>query len=63
MARTLVATAAVQIVVGLIALAWGKGIEAIAFGAFLSVLWLLSAWLFRKASQNQPLVGAARTTG
>jgi hypothetical protein len=49
MARTMVATAVVQMLVGLIALVGRMGIEAIAFGSLLSVLWLLSAWLFRKA--------------
>ena len=62
MARAMVMTAAAQILVGLVALVWGKGIEAIAFGAFLCTLWLASAWLFRQAAQDQHSVGAARTT-
>lgn len=49
MSRTMVATAAVQMLIGVIALVGRMGIEALAFGSFLSVLWLLSAWLFRKA--------------
>jgi hypothetical protein len=52
MVRTLIATAVVQILVGVIALIWGKGIEAIAFGTFLSVLWLASAGLFQKSAQS-----------
>jgi hypothetical protein len=49
MARSLVATAAVQLLVGVIALVGGMGYEAIAFGGFLAGLWLLSAWLFTKS--------------
>lgn len=55
MARTLVATAGVQILVGVIALALGKGIEALGFGMFLSVLWLSSAWLFRHSRSGAAL--------
>lgn len=52
MALALFAVAVVQILVGIIALIWGKGMEALAFGAFLSALWLSSAWLFRRAARG-----------
>lgn len=52
MAVTLVAVTVVQLLVGVIALLQGKGIEAIAFGVFLSALWLASAALFRQAARD-----------
>ena len=58
MARTMVATAAVQMLIGVIALVGGMGVEAIALGTFLSALWLLSAWLFRKAARRSAMQGA-----
>ncbi len=53
MARTLVATAVAQLLVGAIALLGRMGYEAIAFGGFLAGLWLLSAWLFRNAARDR----------
>jgi hypothetical protein len=53
MARTLVATAAAQMLVGVIALVGRMGYEAIAIGSFLAAMWLLSAWLFRKAAGDR----------
>ena len=59
MARTLVATAVAQVLVGVIALVGSMGYEAIAFGGFLAALWLLSAWLFR----NSRRASSYRVTG
>jgi hypothetical protein len=66
MARALAATALVQALVGVIALAAGFGStapnfpEAIVFlTRFFAGLWLISAWLFRKAAREQTSVGAA----
>lgn len=53
MARSLVASAAAQLSVGAIALLAGLGYEAIAFGGLLAGLWLLSAWLFRRAARSE----------
>ena len=58
MARTLVATAGVQVLVGVIALAGRMGYEAIAVGSVLAVLWLLSAWLFRQAAGDRKSLAA-----
>lgn len=66
MARALSATAFAQVLVGVIALAAGFGStapsfpEAIVFlTAFFAALWLISAWLFRKAAGEQTPAGAA----
>lgn len=66
MARALSATALAQALVGAIALAAGLGStapsfpEAIVFlTGFFAALWLLSAWLFRKAAREQTPAGAA----
>jgi hypothetical protein len=66
MARALSATALAQALAGVIALAAGLGStapsfpEAIVFlTGFFAALWLLSAWLFRKAMGEQTAVGAA----
>jgi hypothetical protein len=65
MARALVATALAQALVGVIALVAGFGStapsfpEAIVFlTGFFAALWLLSAWLFRKAAREQVPAGA-----
>lgn len=52
MARALVATAIAQALVGLIALVAGWGFVLILTAGFVA-LWLLSAWLFRKAGREQ----------
>lgn len=54
MARTLVATAAIQLLVGVIALVGRMGYEAIAFGSLLAALWLLSARLFTESARRAP---------
>ena len=66
MARALVATALAQALVGVIALIAGLGStapsfpEAIVFlTGFFAALWLISAWLFRKATREQTPAGAA----
>jgi hypothetical protein len=66
MARALAATALAQALVGVIALIAGFGStaeswpEAIVFlTGFFAALWLVSAWLFRKAAREQTSVGAA----
>jgi len=53
MARALVATAIAQALVAGIALVAGWGSAVILTGGFVA-LWLLSAWLFRKAHVAQP---------
>ena len=57
MARVLAAMAAAQVVVGGLALAggWGRDstnwpLDILGLTAFFVVLWLLSAWLFRRAA-------------
>lgn len=60
MARSLVATAVVQLLVGVIARLGQMGHAALAFGGFLAALWLLSAWLFRKAAGDRKSPGALR---
>lgn len=66
MARALVATAVAQGLVGVIALAagWGAGSEnwpqpIVVLSGVFAALWLLSAWLFRKAARNRTAAGAA----
>jgi hypothetical protein len=51
MARALVATALAQMLVAVIALIAGLG-SAGPITAFFTALWLLSAWLFRKAARE-----------
>jgi hypothetical protein len=59
MARVLVATALAQALAAAIALAAGLGLpgsgplEIAALNGFFAALWLLSAWLFRKAAREQ----------
>lgn len=52
MARALLATALAQVLLGLIALLAGTANALAATGLFVA-LWLLSAWLFRRAAQAQ----------
>ena len=69
MARALAATALVQALVGVIAMIAGLGStganwpEAIVvLTGFFAALWLISAWLFRKAAREQVPMGAAPPT-
>jgi hypothetical protein len=65
MARALVATALAQAAVAVIALIAGLGdpasgpLELSVLNGFFLALWLMSAWLFRKAAREQGPVGAA----
>jgi hypothetical protein len=65
MARALVATALAQALVAAIALVAGLGapgsgpLEIVALNGFFAALWLISAWLFRKAAREQTSAGAA----
>jgi hypothetical protein len=66
MARALAATALAQALVGVIALAAGLGSTAPSFPqaivvltGFFAALWLISAWLFRKAARDQVPAGVA----
>jgi len=63
MSRALFATAVAQALVGAIALGAGLGATAPSFPdaiiyltAFFAAMWLLSAWLFRKAAREQAAV-------
>ena len=65
MTRALAATELAQALVGAIALAAGLGAtapsfpEAIVFlTGFFAGLWLISAWLFRKAARERTTAGA-----
>jgi hypothetical protein len=57
MARALVATALAQLLVAVVALIAGWG-SAGPITVFFVALWLLSAWLFRRASRDRPRAGA-----
>jgi hypothetical protein len=65
MARALVATALAQALVAAIALVAGLGspwsgpLEIVALNGFFAALWLISAWLLRKAAREQTSAGAA----
>jgi hypothetical protein len=65
MARALIATALAQVWVAVVALIAGLGstasgpLEILTMNGFFAALWLMSAWLFRKAAQEQTPVGAA----
>ena len=66
MARALVATAFAQTLAGLVALiaGWGSTGEnwpqvIVVLTLFFAALWLLSAWLFRKAAREQTSASAA----
>jgi len=65
MARALVATALAQGLVAVVALAAGLGstasgpLEILALNGVFAALWLMSAWLFRKAEWEGTPVGAA----
>ncbi len=54
MAVALLATAAAQVAVGVIALLLGHDYTALIVGAFFAALWLVSAGLFRIAAQQSP---------
>lgn len=58
LARALVATGLAQALVAIIALVAGLGEALVLNGAFVA-LWLGSAWLFRKAAQEQTLARPA----
>ena len=67
MAHVLVATALAQAVVGVIALSAGLGSTGanwpqviVVLTGFFSALWLLSAWLFRKAAREPASAGAVQ---
>jgi hypothetical protein len=66
MSRTLAATALAQVLVGVIALIAGLGSTGanwprviVVLTGFFAALWLVSAWLFRKAAREQTSAGAA----
>jgi hypothetical protein len=65
MARTLVATALAQALVAVIAVIAGMGypasppLEILGVNALFAALWLMSAWLFRKAAHEQTPASAA----
>src|SRR5215210_7202743 len=66
MARTLAATALAQALVAVIALMAGLGSTGanwprviVVLTGFFTALWLVSAWLFRKAAREQTCEGAA----
>src|SRR5688572_8446005 len=66
MAGALVATALSQVLVAVIALTAGLGSEGanwpqviFVLNGFFAALWLLSAWLFRRAAREQKRTGAA----
>ncbi len=66
MAHALVATALAQASVGLIALVAGLGSTGanwpgsiVFLTGFFAALWLISAWLFRKAAREQVPAGGA----
>jgi hypothetical protein len=65
MARALVVTALAQALVAAIALVAGLGspgsgpLEIVPLNGFFAALWLISAWLFRKAAREQTSAGAA----
>ena len=61
MARALFATALAQMVVAVIALIAGLGSteDIVMLTGFFAALWLIAAWLFRKAAREQPPAGAA----
>jgi ABC-type uncharacterized transport system permease subunit len=63
--RAVVATALAQVLVAVIAVIAGMGysasppLEILGVTALFAVLWLISAWLFRKAAREQTPAGAA----
>jgi hypothetical protein len=65
MTRALFATALAQALVAATALAAGLGspgsgpLEIVALNGFFTALWLISAWLFRKAAREQTPASAA----
>ena len=61
MARAVFATALAQILVAVIALiaGWGSTGDILILTGFFAALWLIAAWLLRKAAREQPPAGAA----
>lgn len=65
MARVLMATALAQVLVAVVVLIAGLGsgrhwpVDILVLTGFFVALWLLSAWLFRKAAREQSPTGAA----
>ncbi|MCA1439885.1 hypothetical protein I6F07_06525 [Ensifer sp. IC4062] len=65
MARAIFASALVQALIAMIAVIAGMGyqaspaLEILGVNALFVALWLISAWLFRKAAREQSLAGAA----
>lgn len=68
-ARAMIATALAQALVAAIALVTGLGhpanppLELLLLNAFFAALWILSAWLFRRAAPAQTPAGASRSRG
>jgi hypothetical protein len=69
MARVLVVTASAQALVGIIALIAGLGTTGenwprviVVLTSFFAALWLVSAWLFRRAAREQTPTGAMTNT-
>ena len=61
MVRAMLATAAAQVAVAVIAVTAGLGTsgpawpkDVLAMTAFFTALWLLSAWMFQKAARDEP---------
>lgn len=67
MAWAMAATAAAQVAVGGVALiagmvpAYNSAYEILGLSGFFAALWLLSAWLFRRAARDRPAGGGAAT--
>ena len=61
MAHALFATALAQMLVAVIALIAGLGStgDIVMLTGFFATLWLIAAWLFRKAAREQTPAGAA----
>ena len=53
MARALAATALAQGAVAVVVLVAGLGYDALILTVFFGAVWLLSAWLFRKAAREE----------
>lgn len=65
MARAMIVTAFAQALVAVIALITGSGstgsawsLDVLGLTGFFTALWLIAAWLFRKAAQERPPAGA-----
>ena len=61
MARAMVATAFAQALAGAMAViaGWGSTAQVLSLTVFFAALWLLSAWLFRKAARGGSSAGGA----